>query len=1287
MSDALDQIDLCLARGDEVEALRLLEDDSLPREEDPARSWRRDLRRACALAASRVHAVDEALLVLESLLGSRLDLRPEIPLAEWTRAHTLRVECTTRKRIRPLCEAALEDAERAEIPAHQLLLARGAIAAAFDERPAAREALEQAVRLAPESTAACAALADFLFVLGEFQRAIDLVRPLASAGAHAESPFFADDSITPAAQASGLRLIAACEGARQAYPAEVAARARVLATDAKHSSGDRISLAFACAFAGDLQRAEAELRAVHRDAPESSAGRYARKRVEHLEAAQERPAQRRRLEAFPTTRQKWNYCGPAVLELCLRYLDLELSQDEIAEVVKRERGTPMREIVAYLRAQGIEARRVACPPERIRAAIDLGLPVVVQEEYSFASHVAVITGYDEALGVFVASDPVTHLPLLKSFEWTEHSGDLFGNGGVLVVGREGAPATAELAARCDEAGLIEAEHLALLDACDERRAQLESDRGPEIATEEVLRLCDQAIGLNPDFKLAWMRRLGALHYLYDVTGLDRFAGAFLGDLHVTRVNYAFDRWPHQAHARWLASQERFAEASVEFRVAVDLDEEDAFSWRSLGHCGFMVGDFKGAEEAQLQALTWAPQEHGALIDLARVYVEQLEGELIEARDPDEWDRGWALPQPNRLPEQPIPRASGDLRARAEYCLRTALAATPGDPHLHSLRGVLAQVTGEEEAAAEAFSRAVELGGALYEHEALARLSLTLGRPERTETACEHLVETYPGAPRVWLLFAQFRRAQARWTEAVELLERGVVSCARAEERDQLVAPLFEALSEQLGSSEAAAGRLRELAEERWGDWGLIREVALVLDDEGQRGHAIGLYRYVLDLAPGDIGTRYRLGCLLCGDVLTAAEGRELLEQTVALSPESAPARVRLAWQYLKDDPARGLELLEPVLVEQDASAYETAAALARELGETERAAELRRLALAGHRSVAEGQFSLCRYHLFHRRYDLALELARSMSPDAAEEQEREDVEATRLTAYRLAGAGEELLEWARERCTEEVPEHLAWEIYYSFDGLDHELSARAALRRSEVPGEEERLSWRVRAAENLAQAGDTRLLDGIEAELGQDADAWAALSFCYDVLDRFADADRAARVAAECDPRAIHVLSALEEAALRRGDLDGAFAVAQSTLEFHPYEHVGDERLGLLCAKTGRFEEGLAHSLRAVDIAPFCHIAQQSRAVALLMAGELEEAVRHATRSVQLRRSPHADEASDGLMIQRALQGDLAGLQRCLARWQLKHPETLFAEYRAHLLALARARGGAAGGSGQSPPR
>ena len=130
----------------------------------------------------------------------------------------------------------------------------------------------------------------------------------------------------------------------------------------------------------------------------------------------------RRALPFPTTQQKYEFCGPAVLELCLRSLGIDLGQDEIARQIKRERGTPMFEIVRYLADHAIVARRVVATVDKVRAAIDLGLPMIIQEEYATTSHVAVIMGYDAALEVFLVRDPMTHQLSTRPWGWTESAG-------------------------------------------------------------------------------------------------------------------------------------------------------------------------------------------------------------------------------------------------------------------------------------------------------------------------------------------------------------------------------------------------------------------------------------------------------------------------------------------------------------------------------------------------------------------------------------------------------------------------------------------------------------------------------------------------------------------------------------------------------------------------------------------------------------------------------------------------------------------------------------------------
>jgi tetratricopeptide (TPR) repeat protein len=149
-------------------------------------------------------------------------------------------------------------------------------------------------------------------------------------------------------------------------------------------------------------------------------------------------------------------------------------------------------------------------------------------------------------------------------------------------------------------------------------------------------------------------------------------------------------------------------------------------------------------------------------------------------------------------------------------------------------------------------------------------------------------------------------------------------------------------------------------------------------------------------------------------------------------------------------------------------------------------------------------------------------------------------------------------------------------------------------------------------------------------------------------------------------------LRAGQSAALRRGDLAGAMACARRARELHPYEHVGDERLGLLYGKQLEVEPALAHSLRAVSIAPFCHVAHQSRAVALFVSGDFAGAERHARRALEIEEPSEPDAGNHDLILLRALTGDVDGLERCLKKLDAEQPLSLFPRYFEVLRAKAR---------------
>src|SRR5262249_2764156 len=153
---------------------------------------------------------------------------------------------------------------------------------------------------------------------------------------------------------------------------------------------------------------------------------------------------------------------------------------------------------------------------------------------------------------------------------TEAAGDLFGNGAIVVLGPEAV--AAERRAACDEAGLVERRHLALVDECSRRRRRGHGDGHEELAPGGVGDLCDQALALSPDFKLARFLRFRAMRQLAGTGGLNQ--ADLLRELAVMRIRYAGDEWPFQLHGSLLLSRGLYDEAFAAYLDAHRRDPHD-----------------------------------------------------------------------------------------------------------------------------------------------------------------------------------------------------------------------------------------------------------------------------------------------------------------------------------------------------------------------------------------------------------------------------------------------------------------------------------------------------------------------------------------------------------------------------------------------------------------------------------------------------------------------------------------------------------------------------------------
>jgi tetratricopeptide (TPR) repeat protein len=139
-------------------------------------------------------------------------------------------------------------------------------------------------------------------------------------------------------------------------------------------------------------------------------------------------------------KQDINNCGPASLSMYLRYFGWEGDQLAIAELLKpfrEDRNVNVEELVWFVRNRAgwlnVEFR-VGGDLETLEKLIAAGLPVIIEESFYFeenywpnddhwAAHYLLLTGYDEAAGVFTAQDSyygpdkkISHEALRKNWQ-------------------------------------------------------------------------------------------------------------------------------------------------------------------------------------------------------------------------------------------------------------------------------------------------------------------------------------------------------------------------------------------------------------------------------------------------------------------------------------------------------------------------------------------------------------------------------------------------------------------------------------------------------------------------------------------------------------------------------------------------------------------------------------------------------------------------------------------------------------------------------------------------------
>ena len=287
--------------------------------------------------------------------------------------------------------------------------------------------------------------------------------------------------------------------------------------------------------------------------------------IEAVESAPESPERFRLTEVRVGEAAKEQYCVPKSLYAVLSHWRLPADVNALGEQLVRENGPVTQETVEYLEGRGdVEVRCFTLRPSLVKELLKGGYPVIlltmILQDAQYVAHASVITGFDDALGLFFLEDS----NWLYSPERIPY-GLVDGNRCLLV-----AP-SGEL--ESVEASLPDVEYWRSV----HRGIWLLHRAGDPVAAEKSLR---EAIGLRDDEFLAQM---------------------FLG--------FALER------------QGRLEKAIQAAEKCVELNPRAAYVQHFLGSLTWRHGDTGRAEELFLAALSLEPRFVGARVSLAKLYTD------------------------------------------------------------------------------------------------------------------------------------------------------------------------------------------------------------------------------------------------------------------------------------------------------------------------------------------------------------------------------------------------------------------------------------------------------------------------------------------------------------------------------------------------------------------------------------------------------------------------------------------------------------------------------------------
>jgi tetratricopeptide (TPR) repeat protein len=524
--------------------------------------------------------------------------------------------------------------------------------------------------------------------------------------------------------------------------------------------------------------------------------------------------------------------------------------------------------MAYLRqaltGRGVTSLRLVADEEVVKAALELGLPLILEEERSTETGFLLVMGFEPTARLLALKDPKRLSPHLRHVEDQWRRSALHGRSGLLIVGA--GRDEAELAAR----GLSHDERLDLVDRCDL------DPTGRVPSQARVATLAQEAIAEAPE--------LPALHQRHGQSLLNQLrmgniepapAGPFERWLSETRLRFPDAEWPLQIYAEGLEAQGRYEEAGIAWADATARDPYDERNF--LGQAAVLVkqGRLRSADRMLRRVLTLRRDHAGA--HTRRAEIALAEGRLEPA----------------------------------ELYADIAMDLDPDDVETQLTKVTVSERRGLVDEATELLQRVVrEEPEHVFARVRLLRRLAHVGEWAGADRLANEVCMLAPGVARAWETAAWIAWAMGEGERSFSLAMTGLQRCGPEPPLTGAVVRTIATVLRQ----DAVPTAIGELTDLLAGAPAALLDAATGLCHEGWHREAATLVERVAQLCPNDPNPTWRLVQVLMSTEHLRQEhaGRieTLLVETIERSGGYPYPRVILGWRLLDRSPQKTLELLD-----------------------------------------------------------------------------------------------------------------------------------------------------------------------------------------------------------------------------------------------------------------------------------------------------------------------------------------------------------------------------------------